>query len=532
MSRVNQSVVITNARIMDGTGAPPVVGSVRIQEGYIQEMIPADFTRSSDESIPCEVIDLNGAYLAPGFIDVHTHSDIHVLHCPNATSAIRQGVTTEVIGNCGFSPFPVNDQSRSRLTHEVSTAETNVTWTDLNGFKEAVETQGTAINLVPLLGHGQLRATVCGYETTADSHAIAVMMKHVECAVEQGAWGLSSGLEYAPGSFADMQELSELCQPFRTVDGLYTTHIRNEGETLLEAIQEAIEVAERAEVKLQISHLKVSGRVFWGRIDATLDMIHAAMQRGVRMAFDRYPYLAVATHMAIFLPNQLWEGGTEAFLERLRNDRPTWEAYVRERILQRSDFSGVLVTDSGKADRAYQGKSLERIAAESGTAPERCVLDILLESEGTAAIACFSMNDAETDKILAHPSCFIGSDGMVHDPHSHLGRLCPHPRSYGSFARFLGHYVRDRRLVDLPEAIRKMTSAPAIHFGLPNRGVIRPGAVADLVAFDLDAVDDPAEFGDPHHPATGFHDVWVNGEAVIREGIPTGALPGKVLRRG
>ena len=530
---MSSDFLLANASILDGSGSEPRSGSVFVPGGRIGRIRYDDSREPVDEPAGLHVMDLAGAYLAPGFIDVHTHSDLHILHSPEATSTIAQGVTTEIIGNCGFSPFPYSYSGRRMISTEISSTRTEITWKDLHGYADAVHERGAAVNLVPLLGHGQLRSVACGYDPGPPGpEALSDMRQHTQRAVDQGAWGLSSGLEYAPGAFADVDELADIACGFRRAGGLYATHMRDEGEFLLEAVREAIAVAERAEVKLQISHLKASGRPYWGRTEQALDLIEDAAGRGLQVAFDRYPYTAVSTHLAIFLPTELWEGGRAELLRRLRDERPRWENHIKARVEQRSGFSDVIVTDSGSADRSYQGKNLDRIATDMGVPPEKAALEILLESEGRAAIACFSMDEEETARILAHPRCFIGSDGSVHAPAGPLSQLCPHPRSYGTIPRFLGHYVRDRRLIELPEAIRKMTSAPARHFGLGGRGTIAEGAVADLVAFRLEDIDDPSDYGAPHQPARGFSHVWVGGTATVADGKSTGALPGQVLLRG
>ncbi len=518
--------------LLDGTGHEPQPGAVLVSDGVIAEILPNDdFLRQRLLSV-AEAVDLKGAYLAPGFIDVHTHSDLHIFHCPQAVSAVFQGVTTEVTGNCGFSPFPLQESPRIKYLTSLSSIKTPVTWTDFDGYANAVEQSGTAINLAPLVGHGQIRSTVCGYRAgKATSAQIQKMRTQVDQAMQQGVWGLSSGLEYAPGAFSDVEELAELAKGLCPVESLYTTHMRNEGEFLNEAIKEAIAVAERAGVGLQISHLKTSSRPYWGKIDAALDLIQAAAERGIRVAFDRYPYLAVSTHLAIFLPHELWEGGQDTLLTRLQEDRDYWEDYLKQRIEGRSGFEQVIITDSGGTDLSYQGKTLYNIAESLGKSPESVTLDILIDSKATAWAAIFSMNEEDTQKILAHPSCFLGSDGSIHSPEGPLAALSPHPRSYGTVPRLLGHYVRDKKLITLPEVIRKMTSAPAAHFGIPKRGRIQKGFIADLTVFRLEDVDDPSDFGDPHHPARGIEQVYVGGQAVFLDGKPTGALPGKVLRR-
>ncbi len=519
---------LTNAMILDGLGSDPFAGTVLICDGRI-----ADVLRAAQPFNPenADIIDLEGASLSPGFIDVHTHSDLHIFHCPEASSAVLQGVTTEVIGNCGCSAYPVSEQSRPAVSRGIfSNVSTEIVWRNLDGYAEAVEAQGTAINLVPLVGHNQVRITVCGSGPVETSQQEA-MQQLVREAADQGAFGLSSGLEYAPGIFADKHEIASLAKALGSTDRIYTTHLRDEQNTLLDAVREAIFIAEQADVKLEISHLKVIGKGNSWQLDAALDAIEQAAERGVRVGFDRYPYLAGSTYLAKFLPNEIWEGGMENLLQRLREDRRYWETYLHNRIPQTSRFSGVLITDTGQADRTYQGKSLETIGQEMNRSPEASAVEIILQSRGTACIANFCMTEEETDKVICHPRCVIGSDGAIYRPDGVLGACFPHPRAYGTFARFLRQYVREKRLLSLPEAVRKITSAPALHFGIPDRGVIRHGAIADLAAFHLDKIEDLADYQHPHRCAKGVSHVWVTGEAVLREGKSTGERPGRILRR-
>ncbi len=527
---MTKELLLTDALILDGSGSDPKTGSVLIRNSDIAEIA---FHKLGNCKTPCEErIDLHGAYLAPGFIDTHTHSDLHVLHCPDATSSVFQGVTTMVTGNCGDSPFPVTELNRKPLTQSVSIAPTPIPWDDLQGYKETVETQGSAVNLVPLLGNGTLRASINGYEPGPPSAAkMNAMREAVRQAVSQGVWGISSGLEYAPSAFADRRELIELARAADSEDFVYTTHMRDEGEFLLDAIREAIQIAEEANVKLQISHLKVAGKPFWGQIDKVFCLIEGALERGVRVAFDAYPYTAVSTHMPIFLPSSLWEGGRARFLERVCEDRARWEKHFRERVTRNSGFAGVIITDSGGADRSHQGKSLDEIAQEMSRPPEQVAIELILESRGAIQIACFSMEEEQVERVLEHPRCFLGSDSALQSPTGPLAQLCPHPRAYGSFARFLGRYIRDRKRIPLPEAIRRITSAPAEHFGLKRRGAIQKGFAADLVAFRLEDVVDLSDYGDPHHPAVGFDWVLVNGTPVVAAKNSTEKRPGRVLLR-
>ncbi len=519
------AILFQGGTVIEGTGAASTVQDVLIVGNTIRAV-----GRNLEHPAGTRIIDSRGKIVCPGFIDAHGHSDHHVLLAPNCESKVHQGITTEVIGNCGMSLAPLSDRNRAEMRDELGAKNEDIPWNSFGEYLEHLGQTPIVMNLVPLVGHGTLRAALFGYENRKLSTTeLAELRRAVEKAAEEGARGISSGLEYPPGCFGDVKELAELVGCFRMTDGIYTTHMRDEGETLLEAIDEAIEVARRAQVKLQISHLKACGRDFWGQVDTAIEKIEQAEKEGVSVRFDRYPYLAVSTHLAIFLPVELWEGGTERFIERIREDRKRWETFLHECLEKRTTPNQIWITDPHGAESATCGKSLQEIAEERDKPAAVAAIDLLLESGGHIQIAAVQMNEKETETILSHPFCFFGSDAAVYAPHGVLGERRPHPRAYGSTVRFLGDYILNRKIDSLENAIHRMTSAPAEYLGLSDRGTIAQGWKADIVVFDPRNLRDNARYGDPHHYPDGIDWVIVNGKLVIDRERHTGERAGEVL---
>ena len=519
------ALLIQRGTLVDGTGKTPEIQDV---------LVLGDRIAAVGHNLECpdrtRILDAREKIVCPGFIDVHGHSDYHVLLTPDCESKIHQGITSEVTGNCGLSPAPLNERNRSEISNAFDAGEDDIRWDSFGQYLEHIRQTGIAMNIVPLVGHGTLRAWLRGYKGgRLSEEEIRAVCRETGKAAEEGARGISTGLEYPPGCFADVRELAELVGCFRSKSGIYASHIRDEGKTLLQAIDEAIEVARRAEVRLLISHLKVCGRRFWGQVDQAIEKIERAEKDGVLVRFDRYPYLAVSTHLAIFLPPELWEGGTERFIERIREDRARWEEHVRNTIDERTTPEEIWITDSHKTDDSLQGKSLQQIADERAASPASAAIDLILESQGHIQIAALQMNEDETERILAHPFCYFGSDAAVYAPDGVLGERSPHPRAYGSTAHFLGDYILNRKIDSLENAIGRMTAAPAEFLSLSDRGRIKKGAKADIVVFDPRTLKDNARYGDPHHYPTGIDWVIVNGKLVINDGRHTGERPGKVV---
>lgn len=524
-------ILIKNAVVADGTGKPAFKADVGIAAGRIA-VIAKGIEQEAKRTIQAD-----GLHLAPGFIDAHTHSDLTLLVDPRAESKIRQGVTTEVIGNCGFSPAPLLGAAMDEVRAEAELLGIELTWTDMAEYLERLRHPGLALNVVALVGHNTVRGSVLGYDDVQPDLQQQAEMEHLVAeAMEQGARGLSTGLFYPPGFYAQTEEVIGLAGVAARYDGIYASHIRSESDGLLEAVAEAIEIGEQAEVRVEIAHLKLEGYRNWGRVNQLIAMLEEAQSRGVRLGCDQYPYHASSTWLAAMLPYWAQVGGAKAVAERLSNPdvraqlRKDWEenrAEWEERGGIR-DWTDVVVSEC-HARLDVLGKSIAEIAAAEGKDPLETAFDLIVVSEGQVGCVWFDQSEENVRTLMRHPMVAVGSDGSSMSPHGILGQRRPHPRSYGTFPRVLGRYVREEKVLSLEEAVKKMTSLTAERFGLTDRGVIREGAWADLVLFDAQTVADRATFTDPHQYPVGIPYVIVNGVVVIDDGEHTGALPGQVL---
>ncbi|GIG65012.1 N-acyl-D-amino-acid deacylase family protein [Phytomonospora endophytica] len=523
-------IVIEGALVLDGTGAEGRAADVGVTGELITAVTPPGGLAGAEA---VERIDAGGHVLSPGFIDLHSHTDFTVQGTPGADASVAQGVTTLLTGNCGFSPFPVRDLESAKRTAAFFNDGLAWDWDDLAGYAASVEASGPAINLALQVGHGALRTAVIGPgERGAEAEDVEAMRGLLATAAEQGAYGMSTGLIYAPGSYSNAAEVTSLAAEAAAHGLLYSTHMRSESEHLIEAVGEAIATARASGVRLEISHLKAMGRRNHGKVGEALKMIEAARADGVDVAADVYPYTASSTTLTSRLPGWALDGGVGALLERL-GDKETREAIaenLRARMAADIDSAGVVIADLplGRFTEDV-GRSLDEIAGDLGIDPAEAVCEILAAHGGAVSIVNNAMAGADVDEVLAHPLVSVASDGQVLRA---TGPGRPHPRSFGTFVRVLGHYVRERGLLTLPEAVRKMTGLPAERLGLTGRGRIAEGMVADLAVFDPDTVAERATFTDPWRLATGVRDVFVAGKAVRRDGEATGERPGRVLRKG
>lgn len=524
-------ILIKNALVVEGTGKPAFKADVAIAVGRI-----ALVAERIEQEAEC-TIEAQGLHLAPGFIDAHSHSDLTLLVDPRAESKIRQGVTTEVIGNCGSSPAPLLGAGVEEAQAEAKSVGLHITWASMAGYLERLRRSGIALNVVPLVGHGTVRGAVLGFDDVQPTpEQQAKMERLVAEAMEEGARGLSSGLIYPPGFYARTEEVIGLARVAARRGGIYATHIRSESDRLFEAVAEAIEIGEQAEIQVEISHVKLEGYRNWEGADRLLGVLEDACSRGVRVGCDQYPYAASASWLAGILPYWAQAGGAKAIAERLKGPdvrarlRKDWEENRAEwdnRSCVR-DWTDILVTHCDARPHVL-GKNIAEIAATEGKDPLETAFDLIVGGEGQVGCVFFSQVEENVRLLMCHPLVVVGSDGSARSPHGVLAHSQPHPRSYGTFPRMLGSYVRKEKLLALEEAVKKMTSVTARRFGLTDRGVIREGACADLVLFDADTVTDKATFADPHQYPVGIPYVIVKGVVVIDEGQHTGALPGQVL---
>lgn len=525
--------LIKNCQIIDGTGKPAFKADVAVVDGRIT-LIQNGITQEAKREI-----DASGLCLAPGFIDPHTHSDQTLLIDGRAESRVYQGVTTEVIGNCGSSPAPLLGAALEEALADARNfgMEAELTWRDMGGYVEKLAQKGTSVNVVPLIGHNTVRGSVLGYDDVQPTpKQQADMERLVADNMHLGAHGLSSGLYYPPGFYARTEEVIGMARQAAKHGGIYATHIRSESDTLFESIAEAIEIGEKSGAFVEISHLKLEGYNNFEGADFLLETIEKANQRGVKVGCDQYPYIASSTWLGAILPNWAQAGGGKAVGARLKDaklraalrkdfekNRLDWEN--RSGINQ---WDQVLVTDL--RDRPdLVGKTVAEIASERKIDGLECAFDLIAESEGGPGCVFFDQDENNVRLLMQHPLVAVGSDGASFSPTGPYAKSKPHPRSYGTFPRVLGHYVRELKVLPLEEAVRKMTSLSAERFNLVDRGVVRVGAWADLVLFDAATIIDRSTFTDPHQFPAGIPYVWVNGTLVIDASHHTGALPGKPI---
>lgn len=528
------SVLITDAKVYDGTGGPGFKADIGFRADRVEAM--GDLSGAAAEL----EVDAEGLAAAPGFIDIHTHSDAPLLVSGEAHSHIRQGVTTNVIGNCGTSLAPVTDRAVRYMKARFGGDEAPVgwEWRSLDGYLQLLEDRGVSVNVVPLVGHGTVRGSVMGFaEREPTPGELDAMRAMVREAMEDGAFGLSTGLIYVPGSYAATEEVAALAAVVGEYGGLYATHIRGENDTLMPALAEAVQIGRSAEVAVQISHLKAMGRHMWGAGVEVLERIEEARDAGIEVTADQYPYNASATGLGAYLPGWAHAGGAEELRRRLADE--SVRKRIREDILGGTEgwtslhrgvgWENTLITRC--PDGELEGRSIADIARERGVDDFDAAFDILMECEGRVGVVYFTIGDEDLERIMAHPTVMIGSDSSAVATEGPLARGKPHPRAFGTFSRVLGHYVRDRGTVRLSEAVMKMTSMPAQRLGLGDRGILRPGMKADLVIFDPRTVADRATYSDPFQYPTGVERVFVNGRQTVDRGEHLGTRAGQVLRR-
>ena len=526
------TLLIRNATVVDGSGAPGYAADVAVEEDRLVSME----RRLTGEAR--RTIDAAGLTLAPGFIDVHSHSDLFYLGCPAAESKIRQGVTTEVVGMCSFSPAPVHPARKAVTAAWIGEIGSGMAleWETFAQYLDRLRQARPSINIAHFVGHGALRLCALGSENRPPSpDEQQTMERLLEEALEAGAFGFSTGLVYPPSTYAATAELVALARSMARRGGLYFSHIRGEAATLEAAIDEAIQIGGDVGVSVQIAHIKASGRGNWNRMDAALGKLSDARARGVDVHADVYPYAAGSTKMVNLLPAWVHDGGNARLLERLV------DGSTRRRITEECAAGGagwrsvngslgwddVMIATCSR--RELEGLRLSELAGRVRKPAAEAMLDLLVENEGQVAMVVFSQAEENVAKALAHPHVMIGSDsiGLSAGQGPHPGK--PHPRMYGTFPRVLGHYTRERRLLSVETAINKMTGMPAAKLRLNNRGLIRTGWAADLTLFDPKTVKDEATYAEPHRHPTGIPYVIVNGQVVVDGGVMKPLPAGRVL---
>ena len=523
---VECDLVISGGTIVDGTGAAARQGDVGVTGDRIRAV-----TDAGGLTAP-RVVDAAGLVVCPGFIDLHSHADFSIAGHPGADTALAQGVTTLLTGNCGWSPFPLADPDALPRATEFLQPELDWGWTDAAGYADAVDATEPAVNIALQVGHSSIRLAVLGSDDRPPHADELVRMRDlVAQAADQGVHGFSTGLIYAPGCYADTAEVAALVRAAAERGLLYSTHMRNESAQLLESVREALDTAAAAGARLEISHLKAMGPSNHGTVDEALRLIDQAAADGVDVSCDVYPYTASSTTLTSFLPTWSMDGGVDRLLERLSDPdtRARVGSELRQQLAGDVDPASIVIADLPPGPLADAvGRSLADVAAGIGTDAADAALRLLGDHRGAVAIVHHGMADRDVSTALAHPLTSVASDGWTMRPNG-SGR--PHPRSFGTFSRVLGRFVREGGELELTEAVRKMTSLPAARAGLRDRGVLSRGSFADIAVLDPSTVIDRSTFDDPWQLSTGVAHVLVAGQPAVRDGAVTGDRHGKVLRR-
>ena len=526
-------LVLKNGRIVDGTGNPWFFGDIGIKDGTIVEV-----GRVSQAGL--RVVDVCGQVVSPGFIDGHCHSDLMVLDNPRCEIKLRQGVTTEVLGNCGMTPAPFAPKNlellRSYVEPVLGRTRREWSWETIERYLCSLREAKPSENVATYVGHGTLRIAVMGFQDRPASTGELGRMKNLlEESLQAGAIGLSLGLMYAPGSYTAKEELAQLCSVLPLYEGLLAAHIRGEGNRLIASIREVIWIAERCGCPLQISHLKAAGRTNWGSVAEAMELVEEARSRGLDVTCDVYPYTAGSTSLTTLLPPWAMEGGIPRTLKRLK--QPASRRRIKEELghehedwdnlMVSTGWESVYISSLSKDDStALEGMNIYEISEARALDPAECVMDLLLEQDGKVSMVFFHMAEPDVEQVLRWDRSLIASDSL------HDQARKPHPRLYGTFPHVLARYVREKKLLSLEEAIRKMTSFPARRFRLGRRGLIAPGYAADVVVFDPDEVSDESTYGDPKRFPKGISRVLVNGIQVILSGAHSDERAGVAIDVG
>ncbi|HPD31997.1 MAG TPA: D-aminoacylase [Phycisphaerae bacterium] len=530
---VEYDLLIRNGEIYDGSGRAPFRGDIAINGDTIAEIGDLPAARGRTE------IDARGLAVAPGFINMMSWANESLIADGRSQSEIRQGVTLEVLGE-GNSMGPLNDKMKADEKERQGDIQYDIEWSTLREYLDYLVRRGVSCNVASFVGAATVRIHEIGHENRRPTAQELERMKAlVRQAMEEGAVGLSSALIYAPGCYADTEELLELAKVAAEYDGLYASHLRSESEQLLEALDEFLSIARQAKIRAEVYHIKASGRRNWHKLDAMLGRIEAARAEGLHVTADMYTYHASATGLDSIMPPWVQEGGHRAWVERLKDPairekvkqemRMTGNAYDNGLIAAGSADNIILIGFRSEALKPLTGMTLAEVAAQRGRSPEDTAIDLIIEDDSRVGAAFFTMSEDNVRKEIRQPWISFCSDSASQAPEGVFLKRNPHPRAYGSFARLLGKYVREEKLICLTEAIRRLTWLPAENMRLDRRGRLSPGYFADIVVFDPATIIDRATFKQPHQYATGVRDVFVNGVQVLRNGEHTGAKPGRVV---
>jgi len=527
-TKENFDTIIKGGTIYDGSGSPGFVGDIAWKDGRIAA-VGRNLGRSA-----ANVIEAKGLAVTPGFVDIHSHTDTNLFIAPKGDSRIFQGVTSEVGGNCGEAPFVCSDKRWAEI--QGTLRHGYPAWRNIDGFYDALERNKIGINYSSLVGHGDLREAVVGpYNVPASDDDLKKMCEMLETQLEMGAIGISYGLEYAPGCYCDTREMVELCRVIKKHDALYSIHMRNEDDHVLEAVDEAILAAKLSGARLEISHLKAQNPANFDKLDQILKKIEDARAEGEDVTFDRYPYTAFSTGFTTFIPIELRDGTDEDIMRRLE-DKKTAEKigkYAHSRLERFGGAQQVLVAGcSAPGNEVYSGKNIAECCKISGMEEWEMIRYLLITEKLHVRQATFAMKEDNLKRLYAHPLSMPGSDGSVYSPEGSLGKSIPHPRAYGTFPRFFEKFVREDKVLDMATAVHKCTALPAGRAHMKDRGLLIPGYIADVTVFNPDTIADVATYAKPHTFARGIEHVFVNGVQAISAGQHTGSLAGEIIRRG
>ncbi|HWP83523.1 MAG TPA: D-aminoacylase [Bacteroidota bacterium] len=527
-------VIIRNGTIYDGSGVAPFVGDVAIKGDTIRLVGKTDGLTAKTQ------IDATGLAVAPGFINMLSWATESLIEDGRSQSDIRQGVTLEIFGE-GWSMGPLNEAMKKEMRENQGDIKYDITWTTLGEYLEYLERKGISTNVASFIGATTVRIHELGYENRPATAAEMERMRGlVRQAMEEGALGVGSSLIYAPAFYANTDELIELCKVASEYGGMYISHMRSEGNRLLEAVDELITIAKKANIPAEIYHLKAAGRSNWGKIEQVFKKVEAAQAAGLKITADMYTYTAGATGLDAAMPPWVQEGGHKAWVERLKDPqirkrvlremRTPTDAWENLMLMAGSPDNVLLVGFKQDSLKYLTGKKLSEVATMRGKSPEETAMDLVIDDDSRVGTVYFLMSEENVKKQIAKPWVSFDSDAESLAPEGVFLRSNPHPRAYGNFARLLGKYVRDEKVVSLEEAVRRLTSLPAENLKLRGRGRLAAGYAADVVVFDPAKIQDHATFEKPHQYSTGVVHVFVNGVQVLKDGEHTGAKPGRVVR--
>jgi N-acyl-D-amino-acid deacylase len=534
-------LLIKNGTIIDGSGSPAYLADIAVKDGKIDRISPA-------LEVDCKkILDVSGKIVSPGFIDIHSHTDMTISINHKAESKIRQGITTEIVGNCGTSAAPLTTNITSTLINHLTVnsdygnpEDIGKYWITFDEYIQYLNALPLGINLMPLVGYGTLRTAIVGLKSgKLTDREMRAMEDLLEQSLEEGAAGMSTGLEYIPDSLSQTEELIRLCRVIERNNKIYTSHIRSESHYLFSAIKEAIRTAEESGCQIEISHLKLGGKFNWGKTDQLISLLENALSRGVRISWDQYPYIAWGTGLVDYVPRWVQQEGHQKLIAYLsgkttrKQIRQEIEATIKsgKHAYNTAPWENIQIAMVKSPNyKSIEGKRISEIAKELSVDPIDFIFDLLITEKGSVKTLVFCMNETDVRALMKHPQTIICSDGQAVAVEGALSKGSTHPRHYGAFPRVLGKYVRDEKVLSLETAIQKMTSMPAKIMNLNNRGTLAQNMVADITIFDPEIVSDKATFENPHQYPHGIEFVIISGEIIIDHGVHSNNLAGKIIQ--